>query len=444
MMRQAWLYAVAAAALVVVLAGCEKGSGQGGGKAAETAVVTETEAPGTAATPAEGSASAEAEASETPVPSPSPSPSEKPAGGAGEEGKLPLPKIALAPVAESAEFESLAGIEHAPGADGTLYVLEQPGRIKAVKTAASSSDKPETFLDIGDRVYSEGSEQGLLGLAFHPKYQSNGYFYVNYTTKTHTVIARYKADPASGRANAASEKVLLTFEQPFSNHNGGQLAFGPDGYLYIGTGDGGSGGDPHGNGQNKDVLLGKILRVDVDKTEGERAYGIPADNPFADGSGRQEIYAYGLRNPWRFSFDGKTGRLWAADVGQNEIEEIDLIERGGNYGWNVKEGTACYKPQKGCDAKGMTDPVWEYRHDEGQSVTGGYVYRGGSLPGLVGWYVYADYVSGKIWALRLGEDGKPENKLLLESQTNVTSFGVDGKGELYLCSPDGIFKVTAA
>ncbi|MDG0812701.1 PQQ-dependent sugar dehydrogenase [Cohnella rhizosphaerae] len=325
-----------------------------------------------------------------------------------------------------------------------MYVTEQEGRIVSFRTGeADAGGAPHTELDITDRVYAKGAEQGLLGLAFDPGYDDNGFIYVNYTTKTATVIARYRL-PKEGEASsgdALDEQALLTFEQPYANHNGGQLAFGPDGYLYIGTGDGGGSGDPQGNAQNKRTLLGKILRIDASRTEGGKAYAIPADNPFASNGGAKEIYAYGLRNPWRFSFDADTGELWAADVGQNQFEEIDKIVKGGNYGWKLMEAKSCFEPAGGCEAAAeqtqAIDPVWSYGREAGQSVTGGYVYRGSALKALAGWYVYGDYGSGAIWALREAATGRYRNELLLESRLNITTFGLDGQGELYLTSAEG-------
>ncbi|MFD2333567.1 PQQ-dependent sugar dehydrogenase [Cohnella sp. GCM10020058] len=350
-------------------------------------------------------------------------------------------RVKLTPVFERVNLERPTAIETR---GGRLYVTEQEGRVVAIKTSeAVSGGKTETVLDLTDRVYSKGTEQGLLGLAFDPQYEDNGFVYVNYTTQTKTVVARYTlakdGEAASEKANG--EKVLLTFKQPYANHNGGQLAFGPDGYLYIGTGDGGSSGDPQGNGQNKQSLLGKILRIDVIRTEGDKAYAIPADNPFAKGGGAKEIYAYGLRNPWRFSFDADTGELWAADVGQNQFEEIDKIVRGGNYGWNLKEADRCYDPASGCEAEAsqadVIDPIWSYGRQEGQSITGGYVYRGTDITNLAGWYIYGDYGSGKIWALQEETGGKYRNALLLQSELNITTFGRDERGELYLTSAEG-------
>ncbi|NBC17698.1 MAG: T9SS type A sorting domain-containing protein [Bacteroidetes bacterium] len=328
--------------------------------------------------------------------------------------------------------------------DGTnrLFVVEQAGVIKVFENDPQVPSA-EVFLDIQNRVLS-GGEQGLLGLAFHPDFMSNGYFYVDYTAAnpSRTIIARYQVDTDDpDQADAESEQVLLEVEQPFSNHNAGQIQFGPDGYLYVTLGDGGAGGDPEENGQDRSTLLGSILRIDVDNPSEGQHYGIPADNPFVGADCgpagcREEIYAYGLRNPWRISFDPETGALWAGDVGQNAYEEIDIIEKGGNYGWNTMEGTHCFDPSSGCDQSGLALPVWEYPHSQGQSITGGYVYRGNRLPDLVGKYVYADFVSGRIWALTYdGTDA--ETTELVNSNLNIASFGVDANDELYLCAFDG-------
>ncbi|MCD9020563.1 PQQ-dependent sugar dehydrogenase [Cohnella silvisoli] len=331
-------------------------------------------------------------------------------------------------------FDKPVGLEQRAGSEDILYIIEQPGRIVSMNLK-HPSDKPVNVLDITERVNDDGNEQGLLGLAFHPKHPNQAY--VNYTTQTHTVIARYDADPNQPeRLDPSSEQILLTFEQPYANHNGGQLAFGPDGYLYIATGDGGSGGDPHNNGQNLNSLLGKILRIDVDRSANGQAYAIPADNPFI-GKGKEEIYAYGLRNPWRFSFDEATGKLWAADVGQDRFEEINVVEKGKNYGWHIQEGTECFKPKEGCNKSGLEQPLFTYGRDQGVSITGGYVYRGEQLTEFVGWYVYADYGMGTLWALRQRGDGTVENKTLLQSDANITSFGRDSEGELYICTQDG-------
>ncbi len=327
--------------------------------------------------------------------------------------------------------------------DGTnrLFVLEQRGIIYVFKNNSRVSEK-KVFLDIRDRVNDRGAEEGLLGLAFHPDFKNSGFFYVNYTAADprRTVIARYHvARKNSDAADKNSEFVVLEFSQPFSNHNGGQITFGPDGFLYIATGDGGSAGDPFGNGQSLKTLLGKILRIDVDNPSGTRNYGIPADNPFTGNTSgyQEEIYAYGLRNPWRFSFDPETGWLWAADVGQNSYEEIDIIEKGKNYGWNVMEGFHCFKPPSGCDTTGLALPVWEYDHSVGVSITGGFVYRGPGVPELTGLYIYADFMSGRIWSLQYDGSTKPINKQLLNTSLTISSFGVDTKNELYMVSFDG-------
>lgn len=326
--------------------------------------------------------------------------------------------------------------------DGTnrLFVVEQPGRIRLFANDSNTSSM-STFLDIRDRVNDAGWEQGLLGLAFHPDYATNGYFYLNYTASNpnRTVISRFNVssdDPDA--ADETSEQVILEFSQPYSNHNGGCLKFGPDGYLYIGTGDGGSADDPHGNGQNRSTLLGKILRIDVDASAGGRNYGIPLDNPFAGNSEgyRQEIYAYGIRNAWRFSFDTVAGRLWVGEVGQDAVEEIDIIENGGNYGWNIMEGTDCFNPPTGCDTAGLILPIAEYRHPVGLSVTGGAVYRGTTVPELAGKYVYADFMTGLIWALTY-DGSTAEVTTLLDSDLSIASFGVDQNNELYFLAFDG-------
>jgi glucose/arabinose dehydrogenase len=250
------------------------------------------------------------------------------------------------------------------------------------------------------------------------------------------VIARYKANAAGTQADASTETILFTFNQPYDNHNGGSIQFGKDGLLYIATGDGGSGGDPQNNAQNRKSYLGKILRVDVDNT-GKGNYGIPADNPYVSGTDGflPEIYAFGLRNPWRMSFDMESDRLFAGDVGQNKREEIDLIIKGGNYGWRLKEGADCYNPSSGCEEAGLIEPIHDYAQGSGdRSVTGGYVYRGTAIPELVGRYIYGDYVSGRIWALELDGDKKRSNAVLLENQGNISAFGQDAKGEIYFLS----------
>jgi glucose/arabinose dehydrogenase len=323
-----------------------------------------------------------------------------------------------------------------------VFVVEQRGVISVFVDEAATNEKL-TFLDISDKVGDSSGERGLLGLAFHPDYANNGYFYVNFTVgnPTRTHISRFRvSDSDPTVADPDSETLLLEFAQPYDNHNGGQLAFGPDGYLYVAVGDGGSGGDPQENGQDRTTLLGAILRIDVDRQVAGRAYGIPADNPFVGNTDgfREEIYAYGLRNPWRFSFDSETGQLWAADVGQNEYEEIDLIERGGNYGWNVVEATDCFEPDQGCDRTGLIDPVWGYDHSNGdRSITGGFVYRGSALPYLVGRYIYADYASGRVWAFTPPAQAGGYNAELFKADFRISSFGVNAQQELFVCGFDG-------
>ncbi|MCC8426187.1 sorbosone dehydrogenase family protein [Mucilaginibacter sp. UR6-11] len=332
-----------------------------------------------------------------------------------------------------------------------IFVVSQKGQIQLFSNTAGVSTKT-IFLDISGKINS-GGEMGLLGLAFKPDYKNNGYFYVNYNRKNpglETVIARYKVsatDPDIADPN--SEEILLTYTQPYENHKGGKLAFGNDKYLYIAAGDGGSAGDPSKNGQNKKQLLGKILRIDVNNVGSNTKYAIPADNPFkgnADGF-REEIYAYGMRNPWRFSFDHTTGLLWAGDVGQDKIEEIDIIEKGGNYGWNIMEGDECYNSVT-CDKTGLQSPIWSYMHGSpGASVTGGYVCRDKNLPGLAGRYIYGDYVSGNIWALTNADKKAVSNDLIGKVSANtLSSFGEDNNSNLYILNyTDGkIYKLVPA
>ncbi|MDA1280663.1 MAG: PQQ-dependent sugar dehydrogenase, partial [Chloroflexi bacterium] len=276
---------------------------------------------------------------------------------------------------------------------------------------SSTVDHVTRFLDISARVSTQGNEEGLLGLAFHPAYASNGYFFVYYSAANprRSVLSRFTVSANPEIADPVSETIILEVPQPFSNHNGGSLVFGPDGYLYLGLGDGGSGGDPQGHGQNPTTLLGSIIRIDVDTTSNTKKYGIPAGNPFAtspDGPNdpRPEIWAYGLRNPWRFSFDRTSGDLWVGDVGQNAWEEVNVVESGGNYGWNILEGKHCFEPSSNCNPTGTILPITEYSHSGGNcSVTGGHVSRSSAIPELTGVYLYADYCSGRIWGLRTND-----------------------------------------
>jgi len=332
-----------------------------------------------------------------------------------------------------------------------LFVVEQGGRIQMLVDGETASD---LFLDISDRVGSDGSEQGLLGLAFAPDYAESGLFYVNYTDLDgNTVVSRFSVSDDPNVADPDSEAVTLQQEQPRPNHNGGVLEFGPDGYLYIGLGDGGGQGDPNGNGQSLQTWLGKILRIDVDPAQiGDGAtYAVPDDNPFVDDvDARPEIWAYGLRNPWRFTFDRETGDLWIGDVGQSQIEEVTMLPAanggGQNLGWNITEGSSCYA-EPACDQSGLTPPTLEYTHDVGGcSVTGGYVYRGESLPDLRNVYIFADFCTGLLWGAGQGPQGGWVMSEPIETGLSISSFGEDAAGEVYLTDLSGgaVYRLTAA
>ncbi|MDP6442683.1 MAG: PQQ-dependent sugar dehydrogenase [Pirellulaceae bacterium] len=321
-----------------------------------------------------------------------------------------------------------------------IFVATQRGVLHVLPND-DDAKKSEVFLDISDKVsYSDRqNEEGLLGLTFHPNYKQNGEFYIYYTTTgaEHTsVISRFRVSPDDPNlADAKFEEEIMRIKQPYWNHNGGTIEFGPDGKLYVALGDGGAGNDPHGNGQNLGTLLGSILRIDVDKKSGDKAYSIPRTNPFVGREGaRGEIWAYGVRNIWRLAFDRETASLWAADVGQNLWEEINIIKRGGNYGWNIREGGHPFG-QSGVDTRdGLVEPVWEYDHEVGKSITGGVVYRGKKLPELAGAYVYGDYVSGRLWALKIDSsaDKKVTNWAIpSQSALQPISFGEDADGEIY-------------
>ncbi|HET6521006.1 MAG TPA: PQQ-dependent sugar dehydrogenase [Geminicoccaceae bacterium] len=340
----------------------------------------------------------------------------------------PTAPIRLVPVVARGLSQPLF-VTHAGDGSGRLFVLEQPGRIRIIERGALAA---RPFLDITARVLL-GGERGLLGLAFHPDYPTNGRYFVNYTRRPDgaTVVAEFRVSPSDPDRSAPAGRVLLTVAQPFANHNGGMLAFGPDGFLYIALGDGGGAGDPRNRAQDPDELLGKILRIDVDRG---RPYAVPRGNPFAAaGGGRPEIFALGLRNPWRFSFDREAGDLYAADVGQRTIEEVNVIRRGGNYGWRSMEGTRCFRPPTDCDRTGLRPPIAEYAHGGGRcSVTGGYVYRGRAVPALTGTYVYGDYCSGEVFGLRMRRPA-----VLLRTNLRIASFGEDEAGELYVVDRGG-------
>lgn len=359
--------------------------------------------------------------------------------------------VALEPFAEG--FERPVFLADPGDGSGRLFVVEQGGLIRILRDGAVD---PDPFLDVTGLISTSNNEQGLLGLAFDPAFADNGEFYIAYTASTaatgegvgDNTLARYRVaadDP--DRADPASAEVLLAIPDPFGNHNGGMVAFGPDGYLYLGLGDGGSGGDPLGNGQNSDTLLGKILRLDVSGRADGKPYAVPTDNPFVDGGGSPEVWVLGLRNPWRFSFDRETGDLWIADVGENQMEEIDLLPAGSpggaNFGWNVMEGSACFAVDD-CDPSPFVSPVAEYTHEFGCSVTAGYVYRGPADPSLDGTYLFADYCTGAFWGL--GQDAAGAWILSEPIQTglNVSSFSEDGEGNVYVIDLNGaIYRIAS-
>ena len=380
-------------------------------------------------------------------PTPTPAPASTPAAPA-------LGTLRLAPVLEgeeSLEFMDLTSPTNLVQAgSGEVFIADRAGLVLSFDETVLRRENEHifstAFLDIRDRVSSRGSEEGLLGLALAPNNDEHLYVYYSAANPRRSVVSRFNYyGPGKYDADPDSELVILEVPQPYANHNSGQLAFGPRGYLYIGLGDGGAAGDPLGNGQDTSTLLGSILRIDVSQSTTEQPYAIPPDNPFAAGGGRGEIWAYGLRNPWRFSFDRETGELWAGDVGQNQWEEIDLIQKGGNYGWNTLEGNHCFAPRDDCDREGKIPPVLEYSLD-GQpcSVIGGYVYRGASIPWLTGAYVYGDFCSGKVYGLRHANGQVVEHKELASTGLRIMSFAQDNDGELYLLSQsDGIHRLTA-
>jgi glucose/arabinose dehydrogenase len=461
-----WIISLVVFVLILSLAACA-GSGREAGPptlaaelspepsttpsaAATTAPATETAAP--SVTPTEQPPTATP--SPTPVEqSPTPTPTLPPVENTPTNTALPSPAPATVPAptptvaggtgrdpaAVRVELQRVAGgldtpvgIANAGDGSGRLFILEKGGRIRIVQDGVVL---PDPFLDITDRVGASSSEQGLLGLAFHPNYGENGLFFVNYTDgQGDTVVSRFSARADASRADPASEVVLLSVDQPAANHNGGHLAFGPDGYLYVGLGDGGGAGDRYGNGQNGQTLLGALLRLDVDRGQ---PYTVPADNPFTGNPQvRDEIWALGLRNPWRFSFDRLTGNMYIADVGQNLYEEVNYQAAGNpggqNYGWPIMEGLHCFPADRSCGQGGLTLPVHEYDHSQGCSVTGGHVYRGQEFPFLNGIYLFGDYCSGTIWGLARGDGGGWQVAPLAQANVRLASFGEDEVGELYL------------
>lgn len=340
---------------------------------------------------------------------------------------------------------------------GRMFVVQQGGKIKVINSAGTVLTTP--LLDISAKV-SKGSEQGLLGLAFHPNFASNGKFYVNYTNLAgDTAITEYRLSPPSSNRVTLAGRRVMTIDQPYANHNGGDLAFGADGYLYIATGDGGSGGDPGNRAQSLSSLLGKILRINVNGKTSTRGYLIPSSNPYVGKTGRDEIWSRGLRNPWRFSIDSATGSIWIGDVGQDRYEEVDRTGRAGNlaggkaknYGWRIMEGRHCYRPATGCSTTGLALPLIEYPHDvanttdDNCAVTGGYVYRGSAFPLLVGQYVFGDYCSGRIWTVGSTATSPATPTLRLNTTHNISSFGLGPHKELYMVTIGGnIYRVGAS
>jgi hypothetical protein len=326
-------------------------------------------------------------------------------------------------------------VTHAGDGTNRLFIVQKGGLVRVLQDGQLLVSP---FLDLSGKVTTE-SEMGLLSLVFHPEFRQNGRLFVNYATEAggprRTVIAEYQVAVPNGPVDPSSERIVLTFSQPARNHNGGMMVFGPDGHLYIASGDGGGSNDTFGNGQNLGTLLGGILRIDVDRGD---PYSVPPDNPLVDVEGaRPELWAWGLRNPWRISFDRLTGQLFAGDVGQASWEEIDLIRRGGNFGWNRMEGTRCFPPGSQCDPAGLVLPIAEYGRDEGYSVTGGYVYRGRQETALWGAYIFGDFGSGRIWSLTAGPGEVWTRRMLLDTDLNLSSFGEDEQGEIYAVSLGG-------
>ncbi len=346
--------------------------------------------------------------------------------------------VAVEPAFPHLSFDQPVDIQHASDGSDRLFVVEKSGLIRVFANDPEIA-AAEVFLDLRDRIDDPHLEMGLLGLAFHPDYEANGQFFVNYTAAEprRTVVSRFEVDPSDpNRSLPDSETIILEIAQPYQTHNGGRLLFGPDGTFYIGMGDGGWAGDPDENAEDPTNLLGAVLRIDVDRPSGDRNYGIPPDNPFVGGACeecREEIWAYGFRNPWRFSIDSPTGTMWLADVGQESWEEIDIIEKGGNYGWDLMEGTHCYEPPSDCDETGLTPPVWEFAHRPGNSVTGGLVYRGAEVPEIFGHYVFGGWGTGEIWTIP-ADDPMVGATEILDTNLRISTFGTDEAGELYVAN----------
>ncbi len=358
-------------------------------------------------------------------------------GSSGNSG--PSVPTAISTQVVVSGLNSPLDLEQAGDNSGRLFVVEQGGTIKIIQNGSVLS---APFLDISSKVINQ-DEMGLLGVTFHPSFSANGKFYVNYVRNNagqfQSVISEFLVSAANAnQADPTSERILLTVDQVsnFTNHKAGQLAFGADGFLYFGLGDGGSGGDPFGHGQSTQILLGKMMRIDVNSTSPGKQYAIPPDNPFVAGGGLPEIYAFGFRNPWRFSFDRPSGRLFVADVGQDSFEEIDIVQKGGNYGWNTMEGDHCFNPPSGCNMTGLSLPIIEIPHPEAEAVIGGFIYHGTALTGMQGMYIFGD-LNGKIWSLTEGPPNTFTRTELATENFNISSFGQDAAGELYVVDISG-------
>ncbi len=361
-----------------------------------------------------------------------------------DPAKADIPRLQVQRLFPNIKLRRPVQAVQAPGDDKHLYVLEQAGRVMRLDLTKPDATEAEVWMDIREQVNSAGNELGLLSIVFDPKFSDTHQFFLYYTADKplRSELTRFDVAPATGMPVLKSAKVFLEVKQPYSNHNGGTVLFGPDGMLYLSLGDGGAANDPHGNSQNMGALLGKIIRIDVRRSEGGEPYAIPADNPFVDNpKAAPEIWATGLRNVWRMSFDRKTGQLYAGDVGQNAYEEVDLIVKGGNYGWNPREGLHAFdKGRPGTASAAYIDPIAEYPHDQGVSVTGGHVYRGSKWPSLQGVYLYADYAFGTIWGLRCNGDRCTPSEVVWQRQGGKSmwsSFGELNNGELVLCAFDG-------
>ena len=367
-----------------------------------------------------------------------------PAPTGSDTAKADIPRLQVQRLFPNIKLRRPVQAVQAPGDDKHLYVLEQAGRVMRLDLTKPDATEAEVWMDIREQVNSAGNELGLLSIVFDPKFSDTHQFFLYYTADKplRSELTRFDVAPATGMPVLRSAKVFLEVKQPYSNHNGGTVLFGPDGMLYLSLGDGGAANDPHGNSQNMGALLGKIIRIDVRRSEGGEPYAIPADNPFVDNpKAAPEIWATGLRNVWRMSFDRKTGQLYAGDVGQNAYEEVDLIVKGGNYGWNPREGLHAFdKGRPGTASAAYIDPIAEYPHDQGVSVTGGHVYRGSKWPSLQGVYLYADYAFGTIWGLRCNGDRCTPSEVVWQRQGGKSmwsSFGELNNGELVLCAFDG-------